>query len=361
MKKIRTVIAIVNLIILLLPFRYSLRSEIPRESGALTPTGNLATDYSLVLKDGKVLRHNPDSIEEIKISGFVRNIFHHNNILYYLKTLSSTELNTWHIGYRDLESENSFESELKIELENRTIKRFSAAEKISIILTEEPENGRTLLYRVDINSMDISQLSDVFDAVLIQGILILIQKKTENENSLCYYLNVNGKEIPLSLKGSPSFKEIVDNRILFISNGIETEIIDFQNIKSLYLYSPESHYLIPEDFNLIIETTDEILTKDITTSVFYKIFINGKESGRTETGMPNTEKSFKTMLEPNAYYIVNLERWELDKRKERYIRANNIQQPFPLKLFMPAQRVLKVIILFNGKTYSYEMTAVKTE
>lgn len=361
MKKIGTVITIVNLIILLSPFRHSLRSEISRESGLLSSTENLTPDYSLVLKGGKVLRHNPDSIEEVKISGFVRNIFHHNNILYYLKTPSSTELNIWHIGYRDLESETSFESELKIELENRAIKRFSAAERISIILIEEPENGRSLLYRIDINSMDISQLSDVFDAALMQGTLILIQKKTENENSSYYYLNVNGKEIPLSLKGSPSFHEIVDNRILFISDGIETEVIDLQNIKSLYLYSTESRYLMPEDFNLIIETSDENLTKDIKTSVFYKIFINGKESGRTETGMPNTAKSFKTMLEPNSYYIVNLERWELDKRKERYIRANNIRQPHPLKLFIPAQRVLKMIILFNGKTYSSEMTAVKSE
>lgn len=360
MKKIRAVITIVNLIILFFPLRHSLHSEISRESGELSSTENPTTDYSLVLKDGKVLRHYPDSIEEIKISGFVRNIFHHNNTLYYLKNPSSAELNIWHIGYRDLASETSFESELKIELENRTIKRFFAAEGISFILTEEQENGRSLLYRIDINSMDIAQLSDVTDAALVQGVLILIQKKN-NENSSYYYLNVNGNEIPLSLKGSPSFKEIVDGRILFISNGIETEIMDFQNIRSLYLYSTESQYLIPVDCNLIIETSDETLEKDIKTSVFYKIFINGEEIGRTETGIPNTAKSFRTMLEPNAYYIVNLERWELDRGRERYIRANNIRQPQPMKLFIPAQRVLKVIILFNGKTYSSEMHAVKSE
>ena len=361
MKKIRAVIAIVNLIILFPPLQHSLHSEIPRESGEISSRENPAADYSLVLKDGRVLRHFPDSIEEIKISGFVRNIFHHNNTLYYLKNPSSAELNIWHIGYRDLASEASFESELKIELENRAIKRFLAAERIFFILIEEPENGPSLLYRIDINSMDIAQLSDVTDAALVQGLLILIQKKTENESSSNYYLNVNGDEIPLSLKGSPSFKEIIDGRILFISNGAETEIIDIQNIRNLYLYSAESQYLAPVDCNLIIEASDEAVTKDIKDSVFYKIFINGKESGRTETGMPNAPKSFRTMLEPNAYYIVNLERWELDRRRERYIRANNIRQPQPIKLFIPAQRVLKVIILFNGKTYSSEMHAVKSE
>ncbi len=359
MKKIGAFIVIANLIILLFPVRQSLCSEISEERD-IPSRENIIIDYSLVLKDGKVLRHEPERITEIIISGYVRNIFHHKNILYYLKTTSSTELKTWYIGYKDLESEISFESELSIELENRTINRFFATEGVSLILIEEPENGKHLLYRIDLNSMDTSRIEDVFDAVLIQGILILIQKKTEHEYSL-YNLNINGKIIPLSLKGNLFFKEIVDNRILFISNGIETEIIDLQGIKNLYLYSSESQYLMPEDFNLIIETSDGNLTKEIKTSVFYKIFIDGNEFGRTETGIPSIAKSFKTMLEPNEYHIINLERWELDKKRERYVRANNIYQPHPLKLFVPANRVLKISIIFDGKSYNFEMTAIKSE
>jgi hypothetical protein len=359
MKKIGTVIAIANLLILLFPVRQSLCSEISEER-EVPSRESIITDYSLVLKDGKVLRHEPDRITEITINGYARNIFHHKNILYYLKTTSSTELKVWSIGYKDLESGFSFESELSIELENRTINRFFATEGVSFMLIEEPENGKHILYRIDLNSMDISKIEDLFDGVLIQGILILIQKKTEQEYSF-YNLNINGKIIPLSLKGNLFFKEIVDNRILFISNGIETEIIDLQNIKNLYLYSFESQYLMPEDFNLIIETSDENVTKEIKTSVFYKIFINGHESGRTETGMPSIAKSFKTMLEPNIYHIINLERWELDKRRERYVRANNIYQPHPLKLFIPANRVLRISILFDGKTHTFEMTAIKSE
>ena len=59
MKKIRAVIAIVNLIILFSPLLHSLHSEIPGESREISSRENPAADYPLVLKEGKVLRHFP--------------------------------------------------------------------------------------------------------------------------------------------------------------------------------------------------------------------------------------------------------------------------------------------------------------
>jgi len=310
----------------------------------------------IILLDNSVFRCAHGKIEKLDIPCCVRRTYSFRGILYYLRK-EHIENTQWHIGYRDLNDGTSFESEVNITIKDRHIRRFFGCGSTAYVLAERDEK-RNVLYRVDLNTMHMVT-ADVCDATLVDHTLYTIQKKAKR--LVEFYLDANGKTIPLTLEHEPVFTGVVDNRILFISDEAETEIIDIHLFRNLYRYSRHVAYAQPEDYNLVVETFDEEIDKGERESIFYKIFINGRETGRTETGIPPVTKSFRAMLTPNSYQIIKLERWELDSSRKRYFRANNIHQPSPLRLFIPENRILKVVIIFNGKRYSFQKGLIPSE
>ncbi len=311
----------------------------------------------IILVAGSVFRCTPGGIEKLDIPGSVRRIYSSRGILYYLRK-ERIESTQWHIGYRNLADGTSFESEVNLTAADRHIRRFFGSGSIAYVVAESDEK-KNILFRVDLNTME-TVTTDVCDATLVDHTLYRIQKKTE-AGLVSFYLDASGRTIPLTLEREPGFTGVVDNRILFISDETETEIIDIHAFRNLYRYSRRVAYARPVEYNLVLETFDEVIDRGERESIFYKVSINGREAGRTETGIPPVIKSFRIMLDPNSYQIVELERWELDSSRKRYCRANNIYQPSPLRLFIPENRILKVVITFDGKSYSFQKGLITTE
>jgi hypothetical protein len=92
--------------------------------------------------------------------------------------------------------------------------------------------------------------------------------------------------------------------------------------------------------------------------VFYKVSIDGNESGRTDSGPARLSREFRIKVEANKYHLIKLERWVLNSAKGRYDRENNIRQPKIEEIFIPMNRIVKLKLKFDGKYYNIETSPV---
>ncbi len=207
------------------------------------------------------------------------------------------------------------------------------------------------LFRASVTTGAIDSRKGVFDAFPVHGSLVLAG--AENGN---VYFECNGSRIPLTIAGAPRITSVTDDRIVFISNGSQTEVIDAPVPRSLYMYpadgsvSTDAH---PENVRITARDDAAPGTKiDDGKMVFFMIYADGVEAGRTPTGPASLSLNFSLRLEPGAYHIIRLERWELDRVKQRYERANNVNQPDPVSLYVPLNRVVTVDCRYDGRIYS---------
>ena len=82
--------------------------------------------------------------------------------------------------------------------------------------------------------------------------------------------------------------------------------------------------------------------------VFYRIFINKVEYGRTTTGLESQRKTYETNLSANKH-LLHVEKWILNDGE--YVKANNILQPKPDFVYfdIAPNRVTHVILSVNKK------------
>ena len=80
--------------------------------------------------------------------------------------------------------------------------------------------------------------------------------------------------------------------------------------------------------------------------VFFRIFINKQEYGRTTTGLQSQRKTFETTLPVNRH-LLHVEKWVLSN--DEFVRANNILQPRPDFVYFEivANRVTNVVLSVN--------------
>jgi hypothetical protein len=223
------------------------------------------------------------------------------------------------------------------------------------VLAGKGENGPGTLYRVSMNSGESSTVSGVLDFCISGGKAVLLEAA---EDRAC--VNSNGARLCLTLGGGASIRQLVADRILFVSWAGETEVVDLVLMRSLYRFSDTVRYLKPDEWNLLIEAVDVYPGASEWNMVFYKVFVDDVEAGRTDTGNPSVARSMQLDLDPDCMHVVRMERWELNSARGRYERANNIRQPAPLKLFVPGWMVMKLNATFNGKVYS-SRTEILTE
>ena len=86
---------------------------------------------------------------------------------------------------------------------------------------------------------------------------------------------------------------------------------------------------------------------DKDVRVFYRIFINKEEYGRTTTGLQSQRKIFEASL-PENRHLLRVEKWVLNN--DEYIRANNILQPRPDFVYFDvvANRITNVVLSVNN-------------
>lgn len=170
---------------------------------------------------------------------------------------------------------------------------------------------------------------------------------------------MNNHRIPLTLQGKAGIKEIVDGRLLIVTGGDKKEIIDLVSLKNIYLYSGQSAPVQPKDNNLVFLVKDKIEgTPEKEKHVYYKIFIDGNEEGRTETGVASLDKKLQVSAKGDSYHVIRLERWELHRKKRQYRRANNILQPRPRRIFLPENRIIRISVTFDGKQHTFSSETV---
>jgi hypothetical protein len=295
-----------------------------------------------------------DSLYKISISGRtklfnkVAAVFNEKNTCYYLKVSE----NKCYAGFLTADSGTGAEFELPARYEKPD--RFIVYNKVFYILARPFNNNaviksdvKKVLIRFNPDSNTLQKIDDVMDFILLDGKPLLLKKGS---------LDYNGTDIPLLLTGNMMISCIKDSRIVFISNGEGSEVIDLLSGKSIYQYKDNQYPEISESYNLVLEFTDKsvknINPADSGNSVYYEVRVDGTDENRTETGTGEISKIFYTSLEPGKFHIIKPERWELDKIKGRYIRMNNVYQPGELKIFIPEKRIIKIKFEFDGSVYN---------
>jgi hypothetical protein len=94
---------------------------------------------------------------------------------------------------------------------------------------------------------------------------------------------------------------------------------------------------------------------------YYKIYVNKVDSGRTDTGLESQKKIFTSMLEPNKH-LIQVVKYVLDEKDERYVKLNNIYQPRPGYIYVDtySDRIVELSIQHNtNKNSVYNVQFIK--
>ena len=62
--------------------------------------------------------------------------------------------------------------------------------------------------------------------------------------------------------------------------------------------------------------------------VYYKIYIDKAEAGRTTIGLESQKKTFEKRISVNTH-LLNVEKWVLNEKSGEYEKLNNVRQPKP--------------------------------
>ena len=219
-----------------------------------------------------------------------------------------------------------------------------------LFMESNRKSDTEILYKIDLNTKEHNIINSVIDITLYQDDVVLLERRTSS-------INVNYRDIrtPTTIKENIKFEQILKHGLVIVSNNEYSEIIDFIRSKNVYSYSDNVRPVVPDKYNLIIEIVDDVL--DLAKGkehdmIYYKIFLNGKEVGRTNTGIAGLKLEYTLLCEPNNHHIIKMERWRLDKVSGAYKRENNIMQPDPVKLYVPLNRLMKIAVNYDGKKHT---------
>lgn len=202
------------------------------------------------------------------------------------------------------------------------------------------------LYRFSPNHNNLQSIDGIIDFAFVSGDLLILKKE---------FLDYNGVKIPVMLNAE-QIRDILDNRLVLLTDGADVEVCDIAAAKSVYQYREGIVYDRGDNFNILLEFCDfknyEASFDEEEKLVYYNVTVNGQDIGRTETGYGSLVKHMETRVNAGNYNIISVERWELDKSKGRYMRVNNINQPDEIRIFVPFNRVVKIQFNYDGNYYN---------
>ena len=320
-----------------------LLTAVPGAAGSSLP--------ACAVESGKIIIYSGESVRAVPVDGVIEAFYQDNGLIHYVSFREEKGE-----GYRSLgcvdagTGERRYEKRIMPGLNNCAVRRFMAA-GVVVFLRAVPKDAPStagVLLQIRTDTMETTRRENVIDFWALDGETIVIEKK---DGGVC--ATAGGVSVPVTVAGDLSIDRFLDGRLLFVTNGSETEIIDIRLGKSPYQYSSTAGYVEPAGHTLIVQAVDDTAAVDDTDMIFYKIFVDGVESGRTDTGPGSVRKEFRGNLEPNREYVVKLERWLLHGVKGKYERVNNIRQPAPVRVFIPGGRVILLSANFNGKNYVF--------
>ncbi|MCL1834188.1 MAG: hypothetical protein FWG49_06775 [Leptospirales bacterium] len=306
-------------------------------------------DANFQLEDGVLSRI--DSCKKSIIYDKVAAIHKNGDTLYYLRSGSEG----WIAGFLKDNSDRAVE--FNITGDYKVISKLYGEDNIFYFLARQtdetpPHNkndagGLFVRYNPDQNSFNA--IEGAVDFHILEGKPLILKNGS---------LNYNGSDIPIMLRGRIEISEVVNSRIVIVKGVFDVEIVDLIAGKSIYQFNKDAMADYNDKYNLILEFEDRNVKTGGEQSIYYEIIIDGIEESRTETGRGDLSKLFYKKLPPGKYHIVKAERWKLDKEKGRYVRINNIYQPEEVKIFIPDNRIIKLRVEFNGKSYSINQSVV---
>jgi len=202
--------------------------------------------------------------------------------------------------------------------------------------------GDSILYRADVNTGLVEQVRGVSDFLMLADSLVILK----NDNTLVY----NDCILPLYFSGKPVIKGQIDNRIIFIADDKDTEVIDIKEKRVVYRYSNNVQFAVSSDYTVEI-TINDLPTGEKASRVFYKIYCNGQDFGRTEPMLAINRSMIQLNLAAGQYHEIVIERWRLDETSDEYVRDNNIRQPKPVVIYVYPGRVIVVSLTYTGLEY----------
>jgi hypothetical protein len=324
---------------------------------AIGAGGGPSCVYSI--EDGKIILYSGESAKAVPVTGVISSHYHGDDGIYYISIKTDSNASETFVGCVDLQSGTvRYEKKLSFDSDKFILGKLMVSEGIAYLLAEprSPSGAGRVLTRINLNSMEISNLPDVMDYHADKQDLILLAKRGTGMAVIR-----NEIVVPITMAGQylPRIGEVVNGRMVLITNGDVTEIIDIISGRDVYGYSNKKELQMPDEYNLAVDIHDsKVSEQDDREMVFYKVFLDGIESGRTDSGPAALSREFRVKIDVNKYHILKLERWILNAAKGRYERENNIRQPKTEQIYMPMNRIVKINITCDGKNYHYETVPV---
>lgn len=287
--------------------------------------------------DGYVYRYVP-SFQKLDLPGYVISIYPDGDDLFFITIQDGL------ISAGILSPSGNYIFRTGIEASQSD--RVKLAVNNGIFYYSAPDSaGGFKLYRYSPDRNQLQSIDNIDDFALAAGNIIILREG---------FIHYKGVHIPVMLRGA-YIRHVIDERIIVLSDGTETEICDLAAARSIYQYQGNIVYDKGDNFNIILEFTDlgraGSPPHEEEKMVYYNVTVNGYDIGRTETGPGSLLKQIQTKVAPGRENIIIAERWELDRNRGRYVRVNNINQPEEIRLFIPFSRVVKLSFRFNGSEH----------
>ena len=301
-----------------------------------------------ILREGIILEVGADSLKRVSVGAGVLAIDETENFLFYVRKSS----NSYYAGC--VAKYDGKISEMALAVNSKTeLKKFFAYGNNAVVLAANNEKSGGKLFQIYFGEEGVRTADNIIDAAPAGDSLILLERLSGN-----VVLNFDGNIIPCGIDAH-SISHLINGQIAIVTDGNVSEIIDIQRGQNVYAFSHGVNFAIPESYNLVFEGADTMQSATTDNKIiFYKIFIDGVEVGRTETGIAPVSKVFTVSLDSGKYHVISPERWELDRKKEEYVRMNNVYQPKPVKVYVPENRIIKLLFFFDGKEYRFSSAFV---
>lgn len=319
-------------------------TSISHEIFSQDPGDTTGSDIYL-LRDGRIVHVAGMDPEELNLSGDVITIFSGDSGVYYIRH----DDQGYTAGFYTPATAGSFEFQMLHQ--SYTVERFAVSEKIIYVLFKKPGElagpGCSELVRLNPSTGMTDIVDQVADFGFVRGTVFVLQNRE---------IRYNGRPLPLMIDGDLRVRAVIDDRLVLVGSGNETEVCDLVEGRNIYQYSDTESLPLNDGFNLVFEFTDTVEVNNMAepdgNMVYYNIIVDGYEDERTETAPGRVTKTSYLQLDPGRIYLVRMERWELDRVRGKYVRANNIMQPRELKVFVPENRGLKILVEFTGSGYN---------
>ncbi len=309
-------------------------------------------ENSYILYNGKIIHITSEGCNVINMPNRVEEIYHTTKGVYFIIKEIKRKKDKLIIGeITDNSGKYIINYIRSVDIDYDIVRRFVIDNGICYILVTKTNQEDKISYSfitMKLSGNDVDIRHNINDFMLINHSVALMIANNWGQS-----LEYKDERIELSLNGPADFCNNLNDRLIVISDSNYTEIIDIIQMKSICYYPNQGECLGHADNNFVLSFVDTFdSTKSIPDKmVFYKIFIDGIEMVRTDTGHSEVEKKIEISLEPGTHHIIKLERWELNPARNRYERLNNIYQPDEIRLSISENRVYSLYVEYDGNEY----------